>query len=66
MHNREIAVEHHHVVARATRTVKRSGTVVRDVYREPGIAQSLADPIGEDDVVLHDQYPHRIIVPQRR
>ena len=37
-------------------------TVVDHVDSEPRVAQTLTDPVGQRDVILHDQHTHPDIV----
>jgi hypothetical protein len=46
-----------------SRTSRRA--VVDDVDGEPGVAQTLADSVGQHDVILHDQHSHLHILPER-
>ena len=62
VHRRDIAVEHHHVVAVYAALLQRRRPVVREVGGEPAIAQPLRDVAGELDVILDHQHAHMDIV----
>ena len=62
VHGRQVAVEHDHVVVGAGRALQGCRAVVDHVDGETGIAQALADPVGQRDVILHHQHPHLHIV----
>ena len=62
VHARQVAVEHDHVVLGAGRALQGGRAVVDHVDGEPRVAQTLADPVGERDVILHDQHSHAHIV----
>jgi hypothetical protein len=66
VHHRQVSIEHDHVVRGIGRAGQRRRPVVDDVDRHPGIAQALADPGGQRDVVLDHQHAHPVIVPLRR
>ena len=60
----QIAIENDHVVVVEQCLLHAGGPVVRDIRPEPAITQSLADVVGQLDLVLHDEHPHRTILPQ--
>ena len=62
VHGRQVAVEHNHVVVGAGRALQGGRAVVDHVDGETRVAQALADPVGQRDVILHDQYSHIQIV----
>ena len=62
VHGRQVAVEHDHVVVGAGRALQGCRAVVDHVDGETGVAQTLADPVGQRDVILHDQHSHLHIV----
>ena len=66
VHGRQVTIEHDHVVLSTCRALQSCRPVVDHVDREPGIAQTLADPIGQHNVILHDQDSHRHILHRRR
>jgi hypothetical protein len=66
VHGRQVAIEDDHVVVGAGRVVQGSCAVVHHVDGEPCITQALADPVGQRDVVFHDEHSHVPIVHQRR
>jgi hypothetical protein len=59
---RQVAVEDDHVVAGAGRALQGGRAVVDHVDGETGVAQALADPVGQRNVILYDQHPHMDIV----
>ena len=65
MHGRQVAVEDDDVVVRAGRAPQGRIAVVDDVDGEPGVAQPLADPVGQPDVIFHDQDSHVHMLHQR-
>jgi hypothetical protein len=65
VHGRQIAVEHDDVVVGTGRALQSCRAVVDHVDGETGVAQTLADPVGQRDVVLHDQDSHLLIVRRR-
>ena len=62
VHGRQVAVEHDHVVVGAGRALQGCRAVVDHVDGETRVAQTLADPVGQRDVILHDQHSHLHIV----
>ena len=64
VHVRQIAVEHDDVVVVEHRLLDPGGTVVGDVGPETAVAQTLADVVGQLNLVLHDEHPHGTILPQ--
>jgi len=59
VHDRQVAVEHDHVIGRLCGGVQCCSAVVDDVRGHPGLAQPLRDPAGKRRVVLDHQHPHR-------
>ena len=66
VHLGEVAVEDDDVVAGHEGLFDTAGTVVGHVGPDPLVAQSLADVVGEIDLILDDEYPHWTILPQGR
>ena len=66
VHGRQVAIEHDHVVVGTRRALQGRRPVVDHVDGEPGVAQALADPVGQHNVILHDQDPHLHILHQRQ
>ena len=62
VHGRQVAVEHDHVVVGARRALQGCCTVVDHIDGETGLVQTLADPVGQHNVILHDQHSHAHIV----
>ena len=66
VHGRQVTVEDDHVVVDGGRALQGCRAVVDDVDGEPGVAQALADPVGQRDVILDNEYPHvHILHPGR-
>jgi hypothetical protein len=59
---RAVAVENDHVVVGVDRALHGCGAVVDHVDGESRVAQTLGDPVGQRDVIFHDQHPHLHIV----
>ena len=62
VHGRQVSVEDDDVVVGADRAVQGCCAVVDHVDGETGVAQALADPVSQRDVILHDQHSHLHIV----
>ena len=62
VHGRQVAIEDDHVVVGTGRALQGRRAVVDHVDGESGVAQTLADPVGQRNVILHHQYPHVHIV----
>jgi hypothetical protein len=60
--DRQVAVEHDHVIGRVGGGLKRRRAVVHGVHRHPGLSQSLSDPAGQRHMVLGHQHSHLISV----
>ena len=58
VHDRQVAVEHDHVVGRVRGGLQRRRAVVDDVGGHPGLTQPLGDPLGQRHMVLDHQHPH--------
>jgi hypothetical protein len=58
VHERQVTVEHDHVIGRLRGGVQRSRAVVRDVRGDPDLAQPLRDPAGKRRMVLDHRHPH--------
>jgi len=66
VHGRQVAVEHDHVVVGAGCALQGCRAVVDHVHGETRVAQALADPVGQRDVIFHNQHPHVHILHQCR
>ena len=58
VNDRQIAVEHDHVIRRLRGGLQRRRAVVHGVHRHPRLTQPLSDPAGKGRVVLDHQHPH--------
>ena len=58
VHDRQVAVEHDHVIGRLRGGVQRRRAVVHGVHGHPGLTQPLSDPAGKRRMVLDHQHPH--------
>ena len=58
VHTREVAVEHHHVVARDGQTAQRLAPVQRDIDSHALAAQPRGDRSRHDLIVLGDKNSH--------
>jgi hypothetical protein len=58
VHDRQVAVEHDHVIGRLRGGVQRRRAVVHGVHGHPGLTQPLSDPVGKRRMVLDHQHPH--------
>ena len=63
MHPRQVPVKDDHVIGRRPGTVEGGLTVMDDVDRHPGIAQTFGDPGGQGDVILDHEHSHRSMMP---
>ena len=66
MHDRQVAVEHDHVIRRVRRGLQCCRAVVHDVHCHPGLTQPLSDPGGKRLVVLDHQHPHPVSMRRSR
>jgi hypothetical protein len=60
---RQIAVKHDYVVVGPRSALHRVRTVIHNIDSEPRVAQALADPVSQRNVILHYQHSHALIVP---
>ena len=58
MHDRQVAVEHDHVIRRPRGGLQRRRAVVDGVHGHPRLTQPLSDPAGKRRMVLDHQHPH--------
>ena len=65
VHGRQVTVEHDHVVIGARRALQGCRAVIDHVHGQARVAQTFADPVGQRNVILHDQHPHMHIVRLR-
>ena len=59
-HGRQVAVEDEHVVVGIRRALQCCSAVVHHIAGAPGVAQTLADPLGQPNVILHDPHPRSV------
>ena len=62
MHDRQIAVEHDHVISRLRGGLQCRRAVVHGVHGHPGLTQPLSDPPGQRRMVLGHEHPHPAIM----
>ena len=62
----QVAVEHDHVVFRSRGSLQRCPAVVDHIDGESGVTQTLADPVGQRDVILHNEHAHIHILHRPR
>jgi hypothetical protein len=65
VHDRQVAVEDHHVVVVDVEPLERGAAVVDHVDGVRVAAQPLRDRLGQQLLVLDHQNPHAPIVPRR-
>ena len=62
VHDRQVAVEHDHVIRRLPGGLQRRRAVMHGVHGHPGLAQPLSNPAGQRRMVLDHQHPHPAIM----
>jgi hypothetical protein len=60
--DRQVAVEHHHVVVVDRQPLEGGVAVVGHVDGHGVPAQATGDGVGQQPLVLHDQHPHPVIM----
>ena len=58
VHDRQVTVEHDHVIGRLRGGVQRRRAVVDDVRGHTDLTEPLSDPAGQCRMVLDHQHPH--------
>ena len=58
MNDRQVAVEHDHVIRRLRGGLQGRRAVEHRVHRHPRLTQPLSDPAGKGRMILDHQHPH--------
>ena len=58
VHDRQVAVEHDHLIGRLRGGPQRRRAVVHGIHCHPSLTQPLSDPAGKGRMVLDHQHPH--------